>query len=270
VNEKQGFICREFVREDEEDVKQLIERVFKNFLGGRYWDWKYKHNPNFDPSLLMVAEKSGKVVGCNHWLKRDLKISDALKVNVILGADLIVDSEYRGHGIGKSLMLFSRSRVTLAVKQGALIRYMFADPNLSKRLYTPVADYIPAPTSTLSYFKILNWTKLSSQIEKTKETLKGKNVDLKIMFNLLGAPQLLIELTKNKIKIAQAPFANADIVVNGDLSTLAHIKSKKNKSRAVIWALLTRKLQIKGNIFSLIKFYKNIWLIKEIFSVKIS
>jgi predicted N-acetyltransferase YhbS/putative sterol carrier protein len=275
MNGTQDIVTREFVKEDEDAVKQLVEKVFTDFLSGKYWDWKYKRNPNFDPSLLMIAQKNDKVVGCNHWLRRNLKISDSISIQAVLGADLIVDPEYRGHGIGKSLMLFARSRVYKIVKDGAVMRYMFAEPDLSKRLYTPVAGYIPAPTQTISYFKILNWSKLLNRIEIINEKIKNERVhiekaDLKVLFRLAGAPHLFLELGKDGIKAAQTSDARADIVLTTDLSILAQIKGKKKRVRAMIWAVLTRKLKIRGGLFSLVKFYQNLWLVEEIFSEKVS
>jgi hypothetical protein len=128
---------------------------------------------------------------------------------------------------------------------------------------------------TISHFKILKWTKLLDRIEIINEKIKRERestgtVDLKILFRLSGAPQLLIELNKNRITATPVSRADANIVVTSDLSTLAHIKGKEKRLRAIIWALLTRKLKINGGLFSLIRFYRNLWLIEEIFSEKIS
>lgn len=223
--------------------------------------------------LCSFSQRKGKIVGCNHWLRRDLKISESLQVKAVLGADLIVDPEYRGRGIGRLLMQCARGRVNRIVKEGVVLRYMFADPTLSKRLYTPVAGYFPAPCTTISYFKILNWSKLISRIDTTnKQTKKQSNTSkkgsLKVLFNLSGAPQLLIELDQENVKATQCSHQSPNVVLTSDLSTLARIKTNKKRFRAIIWALLTRKIKISGSLFDIIKLYKNFWLIEQIFSEK--
>jgi len=264
--------CRAFNDKDEESVKQLVENIFERFLGGKYWDWKYKLNPNFDPSLVAVAERDGKIIGCNHWLPRELKISASAKAKAVLGADIAVNPEYRGLGIGKSLLLFLRSSQAIRDK-GVILSYMFANPNLSKHLYRPVAGYIQAPTATVSYFKLLSWSKLNDRIKVVNENVNRERlekVDLKIRFQLSGAPPLLIELGKNGVKVSERDFKNANVTFTSDLSTLSILKEKKGRKRNLIRALLTGKLKIRGSLFNLFSFYRSFWLIEEIFSEKIS
>jgi len=263
-----------FNSKDEEDLKQLIENVFRDFLNGKYWDWKYKFNPDFDPSLVAIAEKNGKIIGCNHWLLRRLKISALTEVKAVLGADIAVRPEYRGRGIGKSLLLFLRSSKAIRDK-GAVLSYMFADPNLSKSFYGPAAGYIPAPTTTISYFKLLSWSKLKNNIKAVNEKIKHESkrlekLNLKILFQLSGAPQLLLKLSKKGIEDGETDLQNADVIVIGDLSTLAVLKGREGRIRNLLKALLTRKLKIKGGLFSILKFYRSFWLVEEIFREKVS
>lgn len=272
MSEAKVSLCRAFNDKDEGYVKELVENTFRGFLNGKYWDWKYKLNPNFDSSLVAVAEKNGKIVGCNHWLLRELKISGSTEVKAVLGADIAVSPDYRGRGIGKSLLLFLRSSQAIRDK-GVILSYMFADPNLSKRFYKPVAGYISAPTTTVSYFKLLSWRKLKDRIKILNEKIEKERFekfDLKIRFHLFGAPQLLLELNKNGVRVSERNFKNANVTIISDLSTLSILKEKKNRKRNLMRALLTGKLKIKGSFFSLFRFYRSFWLIEEIFSEKIS
>ena len=277
LSEAKVSLCRAFDDEDEGYVKELVENAFRGFLNGKYWDWKYKLNPNFDSSLVAVAEKNGKIVGCNHWLIRELKIFGSTEVKAVLGADIAVSPDYRGRGIGKSLLLFLRSSQAIRDK-GVILSYMFADPNLSKRFYKPVAGYIPAPTTTVSYFKLLSWSKLKNNIKAVNGKLKREKerlekiskLDLKIRFQLSGAPKLLLKLSKKGVEAGERDLKNADVIVTGDLSTLTVLKEKKNRIRNLSKALLTRKLKIKGSLFNLFRFYRSFWLIEEVFSEKIS
>lgn len=271
---KQGFLCRLFKSEDEEDVKRLVEEAFPNFLGGKYWDWKYKRNSDFNPSLLIaVAEKDGKIVGCNHWIPRRFKISSSKSVAAALGADITVSPEYRRRGIGKALLLFLRSPQIIKEK-GIVLSYMFADPRLGEWLYKPVAGYVQVPTSTVSYLKLLSWKKLRENVKVVNERLKEERrlpkASLKIMFKIFGAPRLFLELGKDGVKVSEKEFGKADVTIVSDLSTLSEIKEKKGRARDLLKALFTRKLKVKGGVFNVFKLYRSLWLIKAIFSGKIS
>ena len=272
MSEAKASPCRAFNDKDEENVKELVENVFTHFLYGTYWDWKYKFNPNFDPSLVAVAEKNGKIVGCNHWLLRELKVSGSTEVTAVLGADIAVSPEYRGQKIGKSLLLFLRSSQAIRDKD-VILSYMFADPNLSKRFYKPVAGYIPALTKTVSYFKLLNWSKLKDRIKVVNKKIEGERLeklDLKIRFQLFGAPELFLELSEDGVRASEGNFKNANVTIMSDLSTLSILKEKKNRKRNLIRALLTGKLKVKGSLLNLFRLYRSFWLIEEVFSGKIS
>lgn len=86
----------------------------------------------FDPCLVAIAEENGKIVGCNHWLLRDIKVSSSSVGSAILSGDLAVHPNHRKRGIGTSLLLFLRSS-SLSNARGAVLTYMFANPGLSKR-----------------------------------------------------------------------------------------------------------------------------------------
>jgi GNAT superfamily N-acetyltransferase len=275
LGETKVSLCRTFGDKDEESVKRLVEETFKDFLKGEYWEWKYKLNPGFDSLFVAVAEKDGKIIGCNHWLLRRLRISSSIEVKAVLGADIAVSPEYRGHGIGKSLLLFLRSSPALSEKR-VILSYMFAEPNLGERLYKPVAGYIPAPSTTVSYLKLLSWRKVKDSVEKVNEKLKveGKNKfskgGLKVMFQISGAPSLLLKLSEKGVEIFEGVLENANVTVVSDLSTLSVFKERKGNVWNLIKALLKRKLKIKGSFSNLIRFYRSFWLIKEVFSGKIS
>jgi predicted N-acetyltransferase YhbS/putative sterol carrier protein len=276
MNEESDFLCRVFQEKDEEKVKQLIQTVFKNFLNGEFWDWKYKQNPNFDPSLVAVAEKSGKIIGCNHWLPEKLKTSDSTYVQAVLGGDLAVSPEYRGCGVGKKLLLFLRSSNAIGDKRVALF-YMFADPNLAKHLYEPAACYVPAPTTTTQYFKLLNWSRMKNRVkivnEKTRKdktrSEKLPNSDLRVLFKLSDAPGLLLEIDQNGIRASEEELENPNIILTSDLATLYAFRERKGRLWKLTKALLKRRLKIKGGLFSFLRFYQSFWLIEDVFDERI-
>jgi len=139
---------------------------------------------------VVVAENNGEVVGCNHWLPRNLKLSSSLKVKAMLAADIAVRADYQRNGVGKSLMLFLRSSGDLKEKKASII-CMFANPKLSKSFHTPTGRYVPAPDKTVSYYKVLmNWKKLREHIdflnEVKYEALKKSKVKLRVLFKISG------------------------------------------------------------------------------------
>lgn len=271
-----GLIYRAFAKKDERQVKDLVETSFRDFLSGKYWDWKYKLNPDFDPSLVAVAEKDGRVVGCNHWLVRHLKISNQSEVRAILGADIAVRPKFRGQGIAKSLLVYMRSLPVMTNRQ-ALISYMFADPSLSKNLYEPVAGYVPAPSATVSYVKILKWKELekklgvlNQEIKKNAEKLEElPKSELTILFRLSNIPQLLLSFSKKGIEVDVAGAKNANVTVRSDLTTLARLRKKKRRTYHLLTALATRKLKIQGSLVNLFRFYRCLSLIEDVFSQKL-
>jgi predicted N-acetyltransferase YhbS len=276
MSDQKDLLCRSLVEKDEEEVKKLVENSFRDFLNGKYWDWKYKLNPDFDASLVAVAEKDGKIVGCNHWLMRELKITPSIEIQAILGADIAVRPEYRGSGIGRSLLLFMRS--SEAIKQNkAAISYMFADPGLTENLYKPVAGYIPAPDATVAYVKLLNWNELKKRASVLNWRMKVSKdkfrdlpkSDLTILIRLPNAPVLLLKLRRGRIKVSGADSGKANIRLESDLSTLAILKRRKHRVYNLLKMLLLRRLKIRGSIIDLFRFYRSLWILEEIFSQKV-
>jgi len=263
-------------RKDESAVKSLTKSSFSGFLDGDYWDWKYNRNPNFDPSLVIVAEKDGKIVGCNHWLIRDLKFSNKLVIRSALGADITVKSEHRKRGIGKSLLLFLRSSKAFKEKK-AVISYMFPNPEMINPLYRPSAFYIPAPRKTTRYMKILNWNKLKKRLATinrhitSNEQLQERvsNVDLNLLLKIGEAPPLFVRIHDKQIEIAEYARATLDkvnVFIRTDLTTLESLKRAKHKTCRLLEVWFKGKLKIQGKLSSLIKLSRNSWLFHEVFS----
>ena len=267
------YTYRVLTEKDEEAVKELVKKTFTRFLGGDYWEWKYSRNPDFDPSMVAVAEKDGKIVGCNHWLLRDFKLSSSLTTKALLCADIAVDPGHRKQGVGKSLLLFLRSTGVFKPK-GAVVNYMFADPELSKRLYRPTVGYIPIPTSTVTYAKRLNWKKVMRRINEINgkmESKRGTNgkmskLNSKIAFCVSGAPPLTITINRERIEAIEENIEDADVKVESDLATLITLQKRKNRARRLLKALLTGKLKVRGGLFSIWRLYRNFHLLEEIFS----
>ena len=269
----ESFVCRTLREEDDEAVRELVESTFGSFLRGKFWDWKYLWNPWFDRSFVAVAEEGEKIVGCNHWLLRRLKLSDSIVVDGALGADIAVSPEYRKRGVGRALIRFLRSQH----KDWKLaLMYMFANPELRKRFHTPVGGYIPAPGGTALYTKILNWNKVKKNATAFNEKVKlgefgdrlGK-VDLTVVFRVRGAPPLCLHVDGKGVE-ADVSEGRADVTVTSDVGTLSEIKGQEGSRWGMIGALLTGRLKFRGSLRKMFALYRNMWVFREILSGKIT
>ena len=272
------FFCREFRQDDKEDVEKLVESVFSVFLEGKFWNWKYGENPYFDSRLVAVAEVNGEIVGCNHWLLRELKYSDSVVDKAVLAADVAVRPDYRGRGIGSQLLQFLRSSDIVKRRKAALI-YMFADPELAKKFHTPTAGYILARDGTAQYTKVLNWMKVKRNVERLNEEIRsgkfGKNLpksDLKVLFKMSAAPPLYIHIKKDGLVVDDSRDLsdNADIMVSGDFSVFNRIKMSRRRKWNFLKALLTGKLKIKVKLTKLFSFFDTLWILEKVFSEKMT
>ena len=224
---------------------------------------------------MMVAEKNGAIIGCNHWLLKKLKLTPSFETKAILGADVAVDSKYRGKGVGTSLLRSLRSSEIMAKAQPS-IAYCFVNPSLAKHFHTPAAGYIPAPDTTVLYFKILNWKKfaenaslLNEQIAAGKFKDRLSKFELKVLFKISDVPPLHFRMSEKGVTVDEEE-QNADITIAGDLATFQKIRAEKKRKWNVFKALFTMRLRIKGNPKKLVSFYKNFWILQEILSQKIA
>jgi len=272
------FFCREFRQDDKEEVKKLVESIFSVFLEGKFWNWKYEENPYFDSRLVAVAEVNGEIVGCNHWLIREVKDSDSVVGKAVLAADVADSPDYRGREICSQLLQFLRSSDIVKRRKAALI-YMFADPKLAKKFHTPTAGYILARDGTAQYTKVLNWRKVKRNVERLNEEIRsgkfGKNLpksDLKVLFKMSAAPPLCIHIKKDGLVVDDSRDLSddADIMVSGDFSVFNRIKMSKRRKWSFLKALLTGKLKIKGKLTKLFSFFDTLWILDKVFSEKMT
>jgi predicted N-acetyltransferase YhbS len=269
------YVLRTFTKGDKEAVRALVKRVFadnaRSLLGGEPWEWKYLRNPNFDPSLVAVAERKGRIVGCNHWLLRDIKLTGLLVCKAILCGDIAVDPNHRKRGLGKSLLLFLRSS-GLSNAKGSVLSYMFSTPELGKRLYGPTVGYIRMSTSTVRYVKRWSWKNVVRKVNEintnpSQEDGLGKRAtdDFAVVFHVIGAPPLTIVVNGGRIKALEESIVEARLKITTDLATFTALSRREKRVRRLLKAVLGRKLKVKGSLLSIIKLYQNLHRLEEIF-----
>lgn len=263
------YICRTLREEDDAAVRRLVETAFPVFTGGGFWDWKYLRNPSFDRSLIAVAENSGEIVGCNHWIKRKFRLNNSMTVDSLLGANIAVLPKYRRLGVGRALINFLRSK-NKDLKPP--IMYMFADPELRKRFHARVAGYVPSLCCTVSYVKILNWNRIRPSVARFNQRVKNgefkdrlAEADFSVAFRIRGAPPLCFRLDKNGVDM-DVPEQSADVVVSTNMLTSNVITDRGSKTRTLIKAMLTGKLRIRGAPLKLVTASKYMWVFRQILS----
>jgi predicted N-acetyltransferase YhbS len=261
------------MKEDENAVKLLVESTFPVFSKGKYWDWKYLKNPNFDRSFAAVAKVDKKIVGCNHWLPRKVKLSDSIVVDSMMGANIAVTAEYRRMGVGRALIHFLRSQHN---DRKPALMYMIADPALRRRFHASAGGYTPVPGGTVLYRKILNWNKVKISAAAFNEKVnRGEfedrlaKVDLTVAFKMHGAPPLGIHLDHKGVEVGVA-VESADVTISSDMATLNMIKDGRIGLRMLFWSWLTGRLKYEGSLRKMLAVYRNMWAFREILSPKIT
>jgi GNAT superfamily N-acetyltransferase len=253
-----------------------MKTIFSRFMGGDYWSWKYPLNPGFDPSLVVVAEKDGRIIGCNHWLRRRLKIDSAREVGAGLGADVAVAPDFRSMGVGKALLKFVR---TANPSKRFEVMYIFADPELAKRFHSPVAGYVPAPDRTVAFTKILSWVKVRESVSSfNKKISEGSGKEslgggVSVLFRVASAPPLFLGIRKGGVDVYEKEAAlerRADVTIIGDATTLSSLKEGGSGMWPMVKALLAGRLKLRGKPWKLWSVYRNFWVFREVFGGKIT
>ncbi len=271
----ENYRCRAFVSDDEQAVKALVsllDATLEETQSKEYWDWKYKSNPNFEASFIAVAETNGKIIGCNHWIPINLRLTDTLNVNAIFAADLIVDPAYRGSGVGTNLLRFLRSSTGDVIKKKEIVASMMitGDLRLNKNFFNSSFDYIPIQNNVITYYKLLNIKTIQEKIDsfkKSKQVNMASNHKMRVLFNIKGLPKFLININKNNIELSETDFSQANVVLTADLNALEIVKNNHSLLN-LLRIILLRKIKISGVPIGIIRLYQNRFLLQAVFVSK--
>jgi putative sterol carrier protein/GNAT superfamily N-acetyltransferase len=261
-----GFLTyqfREFRDDDIASLEALLKAVFPGFKQGNMFMWKYRLNPGFANSLVVIAEKDGEVVGSNYWILSSLQLMRNLQVVAALGADIAVSPEHRGSGVGKKLLLYPRSSGTFK-KNNIVVSYMFTTQELGKRLYKPAAGYIAAPRGTTTYRKLFTCDQLKEIFQevdlavRSSEELKKKvgEVAMTMSFKLTGVPEFSISIATDKISLNEGEPEKSEVVIEGSLPLSSFMLRGDVGAGEVIKAFLLGKVRVRKGFRNIFKMRK--------------
>jgi predicted N-acetyltransferase YhbS len=221
-------------------------------------------NPSFANSLVVIAEKDGKLIGSNYWLYRELKLSNNTYVKAALGADIAVHPNYRGQRIGLELIRFPR--LSGAFKErGIVVSYSFVGrPKLVNRFYHPAAGYVSAPNHTTIYRKLFNCQELKEKFEEIDQAIKSndairkqfKELAMSISFRLKGVPEFSVHIEPEKVYLEEGKAENSDVIIEGSIPLSSLIIGSGASVRDLVKSWLTGKVRIRRGLLHIFKLRK--------------
>jgi len=250
------YSLRRLRAKDEDEAMKLLKTTVN--CSTAFWVWKYKLNPDFNPSFGAVLENNEKLVGCAYWLPRHLKIFNPAAVGAVLGADLAIQPEHRGRGLSKALISFEDK---VLEKSDILISYGLVDPKLVERVHGPTIGLVNITTSTSVYRKYFDCSVIRKQVSSLnkiiesdrKQRAKLAEMNVCILFRLTGFPPFLIKIGPDRIHVKEDNLSNPHLKIEGDAGVLVSFIKDRSKIIDFVKALLTRKIKISGNILRLAK-----------------
>jgi predicted N-acetyltransferase YhbS len=264
-----AYTYREYQNGDQAALEKLLRSTFPRFNEDNMWAWKYKSNPSFDNSLVILAEKDGELIGCNYWMQRDLKLLANMQVKAALGADVAVYPNHRKFGVGKELLRYPRNS-GIYKEKNLLLSYMFGRPELSTRFYKPVAGYILAPSCTSTYRKLFNCKELKDAFFKIDNAIKSneaiknklKKITLRISFRLRGTPEFSINFEEGSVYLEEGKAEKSDMLIEGNLPLSFLIIGGEGGLSDLVKFLITGKVKIKKGLFHVFRLRKIFVLFK--------
>src|SRR5438105_2137219 len=104
---------RTFEEEDESAVLEVLQTAFGHWPGeiaglepGQYFQWKHRNCP-FGPSVLLVAEADGAIIGCQGYMPWQLR-SAGQTLLTIRRVDLAVHPDYWRLGVSMAIRAAAR------------------------------------------------------------------------------------------------------------------------------------------------------------------
>jgi len=230
---------------DEQRIVELLNQVYNNWGTIEEWRKKYKENPNFDPGLIFVGEDEGKIVGCVHYLRRDLKFSNS-SLHAYVGGDGATLPSYSGKGVfSKGLALLYNE---IKRRNGSIV-YGFNTESIYENFYRSkfgeIAVYRPRVL-----MKILDFEGLISSILPAANRLIGrqfpigKNRSVTLRLSLDDKITINLSLASDGIKLCKM-LSEPDVTIKTRLGVLSDILLDKRRFLTA-FALGRISLKISG------------------------
>lgn len=122
---------RDFVEADEAPALDLLHTGFDGWPSdmtdvdpSEFFRWKHFEGP-FGPSILLVAESGGELLGFAAWLRWRFRFGGR-PIEAVRGVDVVVDPRHRGRGVADDLRSMASRRFDDAA-------FSFGEPNASAR-----------------------------------------------------------------------------------------------------------------------------------------
>lgn len=249
------------IRASKKRDEALLAKLTKNAFGFNedFWIWKHKRHPSFNHSSIIIAEIDGEVIGASSWIPRDLKISNFITVRAAVGGDTIVHPNYRGQGVGSSIMKEYYERLK---GSGVMVIYGFATKEVAKKFYLPQGNILMRD-SIIRYSKILNcsrWRKkIASIAKKANGPIRKLKGQVTIRFALKGAPPFSIVVENGKIDLEEMEGKGPkdfDVVIEGKLSLLMPFLEGRRGIFDLAKLLVRRKINTKGVLLNSITLFR--------------
>lgn len=264
------YSFRTLANQDKNEVTKLLFDTFK--MQNEFWLWKYELNPDYDQSLIVVALNAQKVVGIAHWLPRTIKASSSITIRASLGADLAVDADHKGHGIGAILVSFQNK---ILEEKNMAMSYGFIEPDLFKHIHSRQIGLVHVPTSTVVYRKYLDVSRVKEKASllneraKSDEKMREKlaNLNVRVLFRLRGMPLFMVKLGPESVCVEEHELPEPDLKIRADPTLLASVVKSRRKTLELIKNILLRKMEIRPTgLRGVLKLYATLKLVQGLFA----
>lgn len=227
---------------DEHQIVELLNQAYSHWGTIAEWQQKYAKNANFDPRLVFLAEDEGKIVGCVHYLQRDLNLNNRT-LHAYVGGDGATRSGFSGKGVfskGLNLLYEEVKKRKGGVVYGYNSETIYQD--FYRKRFGEIAVYCPHVM-----VKILDFEKLISSITPVANRIMrrrirvGKKEELAIRLILDNKTVVDICLTSHGIKLS-SKLLKPDITIEARLRVLFYAFSDW---RNILKALMFRKIRLR-------------------------
>jgi predicted N-acetyltransferase YhbS len=243
MNVASNLKFRNYLDGDERQIVELLNKSFSNWGTISDWKRKYRQSPNFDPKLVLVGEDGGRIVGCVHYVRRDVKFKDGF-LHAYVGGDGATLPGYAGKGVfskGLRRLYEEVKRRNGSVVYGFNAEGIHAD--FYRRKFGELGPYRPRVL-----IKILDFEKLVLSIMPAANRLIGKRMPIPpgkdttvTMRFALDETQIDVCLTGKGLKLCRI-VSVPDVTIKAPLNAITLGLADQ---RRLVNAIVLRRIRVK-------------------------